>query len=79
MPRLVGLRNYLNNYFFFLFLFILPCKTSEALPYTRGARIPRLLGVRYYLNNYFANYTLMAHSRIRVETASPACFGLGIN
>ena len=45
---------------------------------TRGTRIPRLLGVRKYFNNYFAMYKCLTRSRIRVEHASPAYFGLGV-
>ena len=51
---------------------------SDALPYTRGARIPRLRGVRNYLNNYFVMYTRLTHSRIHVELAPFAYLGLGI-
>ena len=38
---------------------------SDALPYTRGARIPRLYGVKNCLNNYFAMYKRLTRSCIR--------------
>ena len=71
MPRLRGVRNYLNNYF---------------AKYKRLARsrirvkthMPRVVGVRNYLENYCAKYKRMTLSSIRLELASPACFGLGI-
>ena len=51
---------------------------SDALAYTRRARIPRLPGVRKYLNNYFAMYTRLTRLRTRGDLASPAYPGLGI-
>ena len=51
---------------------------SDTFPDTRGTRIPRLLVVKSYLNNYFAMYTRLTRSRIRLEVASPAYFGLEI-
>ena len=71
VPRLLGVRKYLKNYFA---IYI----HSDTLPYMRGTRIPRVLGVRNYLKNYFAKYKRLTGSRIRLELASPACFGLGI-
>ena len=44
--------------------------------YRRRTSIPRLLGFKNYLNNYYAMYTRLTRSRISVEFASPAYFGL---
>ena len=62
IPRLLGVRNYLNNYF---------------VIYKRltRSRVLRLLRVRNYLNNYFAMYKCLTLSRIRVKLASPAYLG----
>ena len=46
ISRLLGVRNYLNDYFSSI--------KSDVL--TRGTRIPRLFGVGNYLNNYFCMY-----------------------
>ena len=70
-PRLLGMKNYLNNYFVMY-------KTSDALPNMRGTHLRRLLGVGNYLNNYFFMYTRLTRARIRVDLASPAYLGLGI-
>ena len=50
IPRLLGVRNYLN-YYFIMYMRL-------TLPYTRGTRILHLPGVRNYLNNYFATYNV---------------------
>ena len=71
VSRLLGVRNYLKNYFA---IYI----HSDALLYTRGSRNPRLLGVRDYLKNYFVMYNRLKISRIRVELISPAFLELGI-
>ena len=70
ISRLLGVKNYLNNY-------LAMCTLSDLLPYTRESRIARLLEVINYLNNYFAIYTCLTRFRIRVELASPA-WGLRI-
>ena len=70
LPRLLGVTNYLNNYF--------AMYTRLTLPYTRGTRIPHLLEFKNYLNNYYAMYKRLTRSRIRVELASPAYLGLRI-
>ena len=69
-PRLLGVRNYLNNYF--------AMYTRLTFPYTRGSRIPRLLGVRNYLNNDFAMYTRLTRSNIHAGLPSPTYLGLRI-
>ena len=68
LPRLLRVKNILNNYF----------AMSDALPYTRGTCLHRRLGVMNYFNNYFAMYKRLIRSRIRVELASPAYLGLRI-
>ena len=70
IPRLLGVRNYLNNYF--------AMYTRLTLPYTRGTRIPHLLGLGNYLNNYFAMYNRLPRSCIQAELATPAYLGLRI-
>ena len=70
IPRLLGVWNYLNNYF--------AMYTRLTLPYTRGTRICRLLGFKNYLNNYTAMYARLTRSCILVELASPAYLGLGM-
>ena len=65
IPRLLGVRNYLNNYF------------AMYKRLTRS-RVLRLLGVRNYLNNYFAMYTRPTRFPIHTDRASPTYLGLGI-
>ena len=69
-PRLLGVKNYLNNYFAY--------KCLDELPYTRGTRIPYPLGVKNYLNNYLTMYKRLARFRICVELASPVYLELKI-
>ena len=68
MPRLLGVRKYLNNY----------CAKYKRLTFPVYAKTlhPRLLGVRNYLNNYFAMCTRVMRSRIRVDLAFAALLGL---
>ena len=51
---------------------------SDALPFTRKARIPRLLGVGNYLNNYFPLYLRLRRSIIREELVSLALLRIKI-
>ena len=65
IPRLLEVRNYLNNYF---------------AMYTRLTRSrirvdPGLFGVRNYLNNYFAMYTRPTRARISAVLAPPPTWG----
>ena len=60
---LLGVRNYLDNYFTY--------KHLDEQTYTGGTRIPRLLWVKNYLNDYFTIYNRLTRSRIRVKHASP--------
>ena len=69
IPRLLGVRDYVNNYFAMF--------TRLTLTYTRGTRIPHLPGFKNYLSNYYAMYKRLMRSRIRVELASTAYLGLG--
>ena len=71
IPRLRGVRNYLNNYFSMYKLLTRSRRTHES-------RIPRLRGVRNYLNKHFGMYKRVTRSRLHVELASAAYFGLGI-
>ena len=70
IPRFLGVRNQLNNYF--------AMYTRMTLPYTRETRLHRLLGVRNYLNNYFAIYTRLTRSHIHADVESLANLGLRI-
>ena len=70
-PRLLVVRNYLNNYFSHVYM-------SDAIPYMCEIRIPRLLGVRVYLNDYFGMYRRLTCSHIYVELAIPTNLWLGI-
>ena len=69
--RLLGLRNYLDNYF------AMYKRLPRSFIQVEHAT-PRLLGVKNYLNNYFAMYKRLTLSCIRVELASPAYLGLAI-
>ena len=70
IPRVLGVKNYLNNYF-------TVCKrlTRSRIHDELASPLP-LLGIRNYLNTYFAMYKRLTHSRIRVELASPVYMGL---
>ena len=70
MPRQLGVRNCLNNYF--------SMYTRLTLPYTCGTGILHKLGFKNYINNYFTMYKRLPRSCIQVELATPAYLGLGI-
>ena len=64
IPRLLGIRNYLNNYF----------AMYKRLTHSRIRVVltsPAYLGVRNYLNNYFAMSTRLTRSYIHADLASP--------
>ena len=71
VPRLLGVRNYLNNYFSMY-------TRLTRLPYTPETRISHILGFRNYLNNYFSMYTSLTRSYIHADLASPTYFWLRI-
>ena len=70
IPRIVGVQNYLNNYF--------AMYIRLTLANMRESCIFRLLGIRNYLNNYFAMYKHLTRSRVHVELESFAYLGIGI-
>ena len=68
IPRLLGLKNFLNNCFAHRCISIL-------FPNIRGTHILQLLGFKNYLNNFFAYcYTSMLFPNIR-ETRIPQLLG----
>ena len=68
--RLLGVRNYLNNYFA-MYKHLTRSRVQVEL-----ATLPNR--VRNYLNNYCTKYRALTCSSIRVELACPAYLGLGI-
>ena len=68
IPRLLGVRYYLNNYYA-MYTCLKRSRISEE------TRIPRQLGVSNYSNDYFALSERLTRSRIRVELASPPTWG----
>ena len=70
IPRLLGVRYYLNNYFANY------THVKHSLIRVELA-FPAYWGSRNYVINYFAMYKRLMHSRRLVEHASPAYLGLG--
>ena len=70
-PRLLGVRNYLNNYFAM-------CKRLTHSRIRVELAAPRLVGVSNYLNKYFARCTCLTRCPIQADLASNTYLGLGI-
>ena len=73
LPQLLGVRNYLKNYFA-----MYTRLTRSSVRVELAPPPPPLLEVKNYSNNNFALYTSSRHSSECAELVSPAYMGLGI-